>query len=146
VALAREADVVGVAPAVAVGGGADVGLAAAGALDQPGEQVVASVGAPKRGVLTALAQKLRRSLEQRGVDQRLVQSGVVAPAEVDLAQVGAVAQDRQHREDVEGLAALGPVAALAQSVGDRGRALEPLCVAAETSATTGASGADDAST
>jgi hypothetical protein len=52
VALAGEADVVGVAPAV--GGGADVALAAAPAADQAGEQVVRLVRAPQRRILAAL--------------------------------------------------------------------------------------------
>jgi hypothetical protein len=81
VALPREADVVRVASAVAVGGGADVALAAARALNQPREQVVALVRAPKRRVLAALAKQVSCPLEEAGGNERLVRRRIVAPAE-----------------------------------------------------------------
>jgi len=60
-----------------------------------------------------------------------VRCRVVGAAEEDLAQVGAVAQDRQHCLWVERLSVLGAVAALAEPAADRVRPLQPLGVALE---------------
>ncbi len=70
-----------------MGSGADVALAAARALDEPGEQVVGVVRAPKRGVLAAFAKDLAGAIEEVLADQRLVRRWVVATAEEDLADV-----------------------------------------------------------
>ena len=57
--------------------------------------------------------------------------GVVLAPEGDLAQVGAVAQDAEHRRDVEGLSLARARAFLGQPLGNRRGALAAFGVAAE---------------
>ncbi|HWM64651.1 MAG TPA: hypothetical protein VNP96_11765 [Solirubrobacterales bacterium] len=64
VALAREAHVVAVATAVAVGRSTQVALAAVGTLDEPGQQVLGLVGAAQRDVLAAFPKDLLNALEE----------------------------------------------------------------------------------
>ncbi|HEX3609247.1 MAG TPA: hypothetical protein VHU14_06230 [Solirubrobacterales bacterium] len=131
VALAGEAHVVAVTPAVAVRRRAEVLLAAAGALDQPGEQVRGLVGSAQRLVLGAAPQNLLGAVEEHLLDQRLVRCRVLLAPEGDLAQIGAVAQDREHGGHVEGLALAGARAALGQPLGECRGALLALGIAVE---------------
>ncbi len=129
--MAAEADVVAVETAVAVGGGADVALAAAVAAEKPGEQVVGLVGAARLGVVAALVHHLLCAVEGAEVDQRFVRAGVVRAAEEDLAEVDAVAQDGADGLRVERHAAPGAVAVLGEPASDRLSAVLPLGVALE---------------
>ncbi|MFY9579386.1 MAG: hypothetical protein WAQ33_08670 [Gaiellaceae bacterium] len=72
-----------------------------------------------------------RAFEEVFVDERLVWRRVAGAAVVDLAQVGAIAEDRQHGLRVEGLVVLRSVATLGQPAGERGRAFEPVGIARE---------------
>src|SRR6266511_4607765 len=122
VAVSREAGVVGVAAGTSVGSGAEVSLAATPAAHPPGEEILRSVRAPCRFVLAAFGQDPLAPLEQRLGDERLVRSGIPVAAVVNLAEVGAVAKDREDAGPAPGTAVFGPVAALVQPVGDRGGA------------------------
>ncbi len=129
--LAREADVIRVPASVAVRRSPDVALVAAHAAHESGQQVVALVRAPKRGVVASLGEDRLRALEGLPLDQRLMRRRVVAPTEENLANVRSVPQDRQHRVGVEGLAARRPIAALGEPGRDPRAALQARHVALE---------------
>ncbi|HET6915270.1 MAG TPA: hypothetical protein VFH56_04200 [Acidimicrobiales bacterium] len=67
------------------------------AADQAGEEEVAWVAAPERGVLAAAAQDLLRGLEGLLVDEWFVQAGVGFAVPAHEAAVGGVGEDQLQR-------------------------------------------------
>jgi hypothetical protein len=118
VAVAGEAGVVAVAVLVAVGGGADIALPAAGTGDEPGELVVARVGGPMRVVLASKGEDLGGEVEGGRVDERRVGGKVVGVSEVDLAEIGPVAQHGEDGHVVPRLAGLGAMPVGVEPGGD----------------------------
>jgi hypothetical protein len=117
-ALTGVAGVVAVAPGSAVGGIAEVALVAAPTTDQPGEVVVGGVRGMAGVVVAAFDQQALDLVEDLAVDQRLVGSGVPGATEEDLADVDAVAEDRQHRDVAPAAALAGAMALVVEPVGD----------------------------
>ena len=105
-----------------MGGGAEVGLPAAAAAQLAGEQVVGGVGAARGGVFAALLEDPLCPLEQMRLDERLVGGVVPLAAVVDLAEVGAVANDGEHALAAPRSALPGAVPVLVEPAGDRGGA------------------------
>ncbi|HVA59114.1 MAG TPA: hypothetical protein VNG13_01080, partial [Mycobacteriales bacterium] len=70
-------------------------------------------------VLATGDEDLLGGIERRLFDEWRVRSGVVAVSEVDLAEVGAVAQYREDRWHVPGPSGFGAVAAFGEPVADR---------------------------
>ena len=118
-ALTGVAGVVAVAARSAVGGVAQVALVAVRAADQPC-QVVVRGGCDLGGVVVAaFDQQVLDLVEDLAVDQWLVGGGVAGAAEEDLADVDAVAQDREHGDVAPATALAGAVSLVVEPVGDR---------------------------
>ncbi|MDA8039771.1 MAG: hypothetical protein M0Z69_11570 [Actinomycetota bacterium] len=74
----------------------------AGTDDKAREQVVRGVRGPLRGVLAPLVEEALGRIEHRRVDEGRVRALVPLAAPADLAQIDAVAKDREHRLEREG--------------------------------------------
>jgi len=108
-----------VAAVAAVVGVAEEPLAAGVAGDEAAEQVFRAVGCAVGDVFAAVAQDLLGLVEGVGVDQGRVWCGVEGAAEVDLAEVAAVAEHGEHGDVAPGATGLGAVAVFVEPVGDR---------------------------
>ncbi|MBV9282899.1 MAG: hypothetical protein JOZ41_22725 [Chloroflexi bacterium] len=131
VAGAGPAHVIAVAVGLASGGGADVATLAVAAGDEPGEQVLGvGVGVAALVAFAALVEEGLHVVEEGGVDEGV---GAVVPgaAEVDLADVAAVAEDAEDDLGGPGLAGPGAQPVGVQLGGDGGRAAMGFGVAVE---------------